>query len=196
MVHHSRATRPATLMTAALLACLTPWSAYAASLAPAAGEKPVEATLLAQKGPAPSIPSGSCNGPAPTSGLIYANLVELCPLVAEMGTARMERGSNGDDYIAASIDGINYAVDVYNCDPDCADLSFTASFEMEGVGIDLMNQWNQTRRFGKAYIREDGDAVIQIAINTRYGVPVETFRDDLVWWETVLEDYVSFIGFR
>lgn len=196
MAHHSRTSKPGILVAAALMAGLTPWSAHAASPVPPAGEKPAEAALLAQKGPAPSIPTASCSGPAPTTGLIFAELADLCPIVAEIGSARLERGANGDDYIAATLDGINYAVDVYNCDPDCADLSFTASFELDSVNVDLMNQWNQTRRFGKAYIREDGDAVIQIAINTRFGVPVETFRDDLVWWETVLEDYVSFIGFR
>ncbi|CAN0604131.1 unnamed protein product, partial [Ectocarpus sp. 12 AP-2014] len=106
--------------------------------------------------------AASCTGPAP-SGQVFANITELCPLVAEVGTARVDRDGNGEQYIAATLDGINFAVDVYNCEPDCADLSFTASFEMEGLTVALMNEWNSTRRFGKAYIRDDGDAVIQIA---------------------------------
>lgn len=173
-------------------ACLLPISVGATVLT--SNEKPSEAPLVAQKAPT-TAPATSCGGSAP-SGLVFANITEICPLIAEIGTARLDRDSNGEEYIAATLDGINFAVDVYNCEPDCADLSFTASFEMEGLTVALMNEWNSTRRFGKAYIRDDGDAVIQIAINTRHGVALETFRDDLVWWETVLQDYVEFIGFR
>lgn len=173
-------------------ACLLPTSVGAAALI--SNEKPSEVALVAQKAPI-TAPAASCTGPAP-SGQVFANITELCPLVAEVGTARVDRDGNGEQYIAATLDGINFAVDVYNCEPDCADLSFTASFEMEGLTVALMNEWNSTRRFGKAYIRDDGDAVIQIAINTRHGIALETFRDDLVWWETVLQDYVEFIGFR
>ena len=168
----------------------------------AAGEKPGIVRVLGQKAPpvtpAPDEPGDSfATVPGGNSGgLVFANLSDLRLLVAEIGSARLERDDNGEDYIAASVNGINYAVDVYNCDPDCADLTFTASFETSGVTTDQMNEWNTTRRFGKAYIRDDGDAVIQFAINTRYGITVETFRDDLVWWETVLDDYADFIGFR
>lgn len=176
--------------TGIVCACFAPLSV--AAVEPVTNEKPLDTALVAQKGPTPS---ASCNGTAP-SGMVFANLDELCPLVAESGAARLERDGNGEQYIAATLNGINYAVDVYNCEPDCADLSFTASFEMDGMTVELMNEWNSTRRFGKAYIREDGDAVIQIAINTRHGIALETFRDDLVWWETVLQDYVEFIGFR
>lgn len=173
-------------------ACLLPINVGAAALT--SDEKLSDMAPVAQKTPI-TTPSASCTGPVP-SGPVFANIDDICPLVAEVGTARVDRDSNGEQYIAATLNGINFAVDVYNCEPDCADLSFTASFEMEGLTVALMNEWNSTRRFGKAYIRDDGDAVIQIAINTRHGIALETFRDDLVWWETVLQDYVEFIGFR
>jgi hypothetical protein len=147
---------------------------------------------VGQKG---SSASSSCAGEVP-QGMVFADIDTLCPLVAEAGTARVQRDGNGDAYIAATIDGINYAVDVYNCNPECADLTFTASFEIDGLTEAQMNDWNRTRRFGNAFIRSDGDVVIQMAINTRHGIAVDTFRDDLIWWETVLNDYVSFIGFR
>ncbi len=167
--------------------------------------KPLEISVVGQKGPAPGISNprtdqlGDAFATVPGSnsgGLVFANLSDLRLLVAEIGSARLERDDDGDQYIVANVNGINYAVDVYNCEPDCADLTFTASFEVDGISDTLMNEWNATRRFGKAYIREDGDAVIQFAINTRYGISVETFRDDMEWWKTVLDDYVEFIGFR
>ena len=182
--------QPTLASMALAFACWLALSANAAALPMT--EKPIDTGPRAQKGPPPA---ASCTGEVP-SGLVYADIETLCPIVGEIGTARLERDSNGERYIAASVDGINFAVDVYNCDPDCADLSFTASFEMDGLSANLMNEWNSTRRFGKAFIRDDGHAVVQIAINTRHGITLETFRDDLVWWESVLEDYVDFIGFR
>lgn len=164
--------------------------------------KPSDMTRVGQKAPvsAPeSDPTGDPFATVPGSnsgGLVFANVPDLLILAAEVGSARLERDDDGQEYVAGSIDNINYALDVYNCEPDCADLTFTASFEIDGITDAMMNEWNATRRFGKAYIRSDGDAVLQIAINTRYGITVETFRDDLVWWETVLIDYVEFIGFR
>ena len=165
--------------------------------------KPHEAVHVGQKAPiTPSSPGVAPERTAATQpgadggSLVFANLEDLLILAAEVGSARFEVGTNNDRYVAGSIDGINYAIDVYNCDPDCADITFTASFEVANLTADLMNEWNASRRFGKAYIRDDGDAVIQFAINTRHGVAVDTLRDDLVWWETVLEDYVTFVGFR
>lgn len=165
-------------------------------------EQPVDVTYVGQKAPTDA-PDGETMGdefatvPGENSGgLVFANIPDLLVLAAEVGSARIDRDDDGQEYVAGSIDGINYALDVYNCDPECADLTFTASFEMNGITDAMMNEWNASRRFGKAYIRSDGDAVLQIAINTRYGITVETFRDDLVWWETVLTDYVEFIGFR
>lgn len=164
--------------------------------------KPADITLVGQKAPvtAPGTdPTGDPFATIPggnSGGLVFANIPDLLLLAAEVGSARLERDDDGQEYVAGSIDGINYALDVYNCDPECADLTFTASFEVNGVTDSMMNEWNATRRFGKAYIRPDGDAVLQIAINTRYGITVETFRDDMVWWETVLTDYVEFVGFR
>lgn len=165
-------------------------------------EQPVDVTYVGQKAPTDA-PDGDTTGdefatvPGENSGgLVFANIPDLLVLAAEVGSARVDRDDDGQEYVAGSIDGINYALDVYNCDPECADLTFTASFEMNGVTDAMMNEWNASRRFGKAYIRSDGDAVLQIAINTRYGITVETFRDDMVWWETVLTDYVEFIGFR
>lgn len=165
-------------------------------------DKPADITLIGQKAPdaAPETdPTGDPFATVPgenSGGLVFANIPDLLILAAEVGSARLDRDDDGQEYVAGTIDGINYALDVYNCDPDCADLTFTASFEMSGVTDAMMNEWNASRRFGKAYIRADGDAVLQIAINTRYGISVETFRDDMVWWETVLTDYVEFIGFR
>lgn len=164
--------------------------------------KPLEITLIGQKAPVNmpgTDPTGDPFATVPGSnsgGLVFANIPDLLILAAEVGSARLERDDDGQEYVAGSIDGINYALDVYNCEPECADLTFTASFEMNGITDALMNEWNASRRFGKSYIRSDGDAVLQMAINTRYGISVETFRDDLVWWETVLTDYVEFIGFR
>jgi hypothetical protein len=172
-------------------------SAQAADVHPQHG-KPLGSAMLAQKAPT-SQTSGETFQTIReglSGELVFANLDDLLILAAEVGAARMEVGNDGSPYIAGTIDGINYAIDVYNCDPVCADLSFTSSFTIDGLTNDQMNDWNASRRFGKAYIREDGDAVLQIAINTRYGITVETFRDDLVWWQTVLEDYVSFVGFR
>lgn len=165
-------------------------------------EQPGDVTYVGQKAPTDAPDSETMGDEFATvpgensGGLVFANIPDLLVLAAEVGSARVDRDDDGQEYVAGSIDGINYALDVYNCDPECADLTFTASFEMNGVTDAMMNEWNASRRFGKAYIRSDGDAVLQIAINTRYGITVETFRDDLVWWETVLTDYVEFIGFR
>lgn len=164
--------------------------------------KPEQPGLIAQKQPAPQ-PSPQPQEPVERftssdeyGGLVFADLEQLHLLLAEIGSVRRETDEQGVTYLAGTVEGINYVVDVYNCDPGCADLTFTASFEMQGMTNDLMNEWNASRRFGKAYIRSDGDAIIQMAINTRFGITTETFRDDLIWWQDVLTDYVEFIGFR
>lgn len=161
----------------------------------------INGAALAQKGPAPApAPERTetfvTNPGGSVGGLLFADIDDLVLLAAEKGAATVERDDDGARYVAAKMDGLNYVIDVYNCDPDCADLTLTASFTLDGITVERINEWNQTRRFRKAYIGSDGDAVIQFAINTRHGITVETFRDDLVWWETVLPEYAEFIGFR
>ncbi|MGD1885733.1 MAG: YbjN domain-containing protein [Cohaesibacteraceae bacterium] len=184
-------------LSAALLAAgvIVPTIAVSVSAAPASFEKPLETRLIGQKAPTPE-PVERFETSDDYGGLGFADLEQLRLLLAEIGSVRLETDNNGQDYLSGTVDGINFLVDVYNCDPGCADLTLTATFEIDGLTNELMNEWNASRRFGKSFIRDDGDAVIQFVINTRYGITTETFRDDLIWWQDVLTDYVEFIGFR
>ena len=152
-----------------------------------------DAVPVAQKAPNRS---ASCTGTGATTGLVFADLPELCPILAESGSARLERYDDGQQYIVGTINGLNYGLDVYNCDPQCADMSFSASFTLDGVTMERMNEWNRTQRFGTAYLDEEGDAWILWTVNTRFGIPAETFRDDIVWWSSIMDNFANHIGFR
>ncbi len=162
---------------------------------PQAQSAPLEgaAAPVAQKTP---VRSPSCTGTAATTGLVFANPTQLCPILAESGSAQIDRNNDGQEYISGTINGLNYSVDFHECETNCTDMSFISSFTLEGITMERMNEWNRTQRFGTAYVDSDGTAWVVWTINARFGISAETFRDDVLWWSSVMENFANHIGFR
>lgn len=172
------------------------------ALALATGPAAAEIRYVAQKQP-PAVtaaPSDQAPSARPDDGalgdLVFADIDALFRFAAEHGSARIESYEDGGRYIAGEIAGLRYVIDIYNCDPACADFTFSAAFSVDAISVDQVNEWNATRRFGQAYVDDDGSAVLQYSINARFGLPAETLRDDFVWWQTILEEYAGFIGYK
>jgi hypothetical protein len=116
---------------------------------------------------------------------------KLLPAFAKFGAAEVTADDSGDPLIKGSIDGITYLVFFYGCTDHagCKNLTFTASWDFDGVDADAVNTWNRTMRFGKAFLDEEGDPAIQMSVNLDYGVTVENFADTVDWWRVVLNQF-------
>ena len=146
-------------------------------------------------------------------GLSVALVVALCaPAVAQTidgnaiddivamafnyGEASLETQANGQPRIAGEVSGIPYQVFFLNCDSGtCEDLNFYAGFSGIKPTMDAMNAWNRSKRFGRAYLDGDLDAVIEYDINLEHGVERENLNAAFGVWSLVLAEFAGSVGY-
>jgi len=108
------------------------------------------------------------------------------------GSARLKKDSQGDPMISGRIDGTRYGIYFYGCDNNhrhCDDIKFGAAWSGKKVTLKQVNNWNRTKRYGTAYLDNDGDPNLDMPVNLDYGVTVENLEDDFSFWEKVLKAF-------
>ncbi len=115
----------------------------------------------------------------------------LLSLLNAVGEASLGRDSSGDPKISGSIDGISYSVIFYGCVNGrlCDDIIFRAGWSGGSVPMRRINDWNRTKRYGKAFLDDDGDANIEMGINLDQGVSLANARDSIRWWQRALTGF-------
>jgi hypothetical protein len=123
----------------------------------------------------------------------------LVGIIQELGyRARLEADGDGDPMIRSSVGGTQFAVVFYGCSDrhdQCQILLFKAGYELQDkVGMDVINQWNATRLFGRAYLDDVNDPWIEMVLNVQGGVTREQFENSFEWWETSVGEFEDQIG--
>lgn len=123
---------------------------------------------------------------------------EILNIARGYGSATMEKQSNGDPRITGKVDGVTYQVYLMNCtnNTNCEDLNFYAGFLDNKQTLDVINAWNRDKRFGKAYLDSDLDAVIEYDVNLEKGVTRENLDAAFNLWTLILEQYTTYIGYK
>lgn len=100
---------------------------------------------------------------------------------------------SGDPRLTSRIDGTGFGVYFYDCtaDTNCQSIQFSAGFDLENpMSMQMVNEWNRGRRFGKVYLDDEGDPYIEMDINVDFeGVGRKNFDDSLDIWRLVLSEF-------
>lgn len=131
-------------------------------------------------------------GPAFADALIDATKPERLHEIARgFGSAELDKDSQGDPRITGRIEGTKYGIYFYGCvkGADCDDIQFSASWSGPKVSLEKINDWNRTKRFGKAYLDKDGDPNLEMEVNLDYGVSAKNIEDSFNWWTKALKEY-------
>ena len=123
----------------------------------------------------------------------------LVGIIQDLGDrASLETDNEGDPMIRSSVGGTQFAVVFYGCNDDhrdCQIVLFKAGYELnDKVGLDVINQWNATRLFGRAYLDEVSDPWIELVLNLQGGVTRSQFERTFEWWETSVGEFEDEIG--
>lgn len=134
--------------------------------------------------------------PEIVDGTDPAALVEI---IQDLGyRASLEVDGEGDPLIRSSVGGTQFALVFYGCSDQhdaCQILLFKAGYELDDkVGMDVINQWNATRLFGRAYLDEVSDPWIELVLNMQGGVTRAQFEKTFEWWETSVGEFEDQIG--
>jgi hypothetical protein len=131
--------------------------------------------------------------------LISGSDVDTILAIAQRhGSAEREDQMNGNPGISGMIGDADYYIYFVNCDPapDCEDINFYAGFYDFQPTLESINEWNRDRRFGKAYLDQDGDAVVELDINLEYGVTADNLDASFQVWALVLSEFAAHIGYE
>lgn len=127
------------------------------------------------------------------------NVDEVANIARGFGSVTLDKSSNGDPMIEGKIEGVSYYLFFRNCADDntqCEDLNFYAGFLDNKQTMEAINAWNRDKRFGKAYLDSDLDAVIEYDVNLEHGISRENLDSTFQVWSLVLKQYADYIGFQ
>jgi len=136
---------------------------------------------------------------AQTQAMIDGNSTdELLNIARGYGSATLETQDSGDPKISGKIEGVTYQVYFMNCteNKDCEDLNFYAGFLDNKQTLEVINAWNRDKRFGKAYLDSDLDAVIEFDLNLEHGISRDNADAAFSLWSLILDQYTTYIGYK
>ncbi len=127
-----------------------------------------------------------------------ASVDEILNLARGYGSASLEAQSNGDPKISGRMDGVLYQVYFMNCtdNTNCEDINFYAGFSDLKPDLESINAWNRDKRFGKAYLDSELDAVIEWDVNLEYGVTRDNLDAAFSVWSLILDQYTDYVGYN
>lgn len=120
-------------------------------------------------------------------------------LMQDLGyRAQLTKDGRGDPLIRSASMGVNYAIYFYGCKngTKCSEIQFSAAFDLvDGTSMAVINEWNISRRYGKAYLDEESDPFLDMDVNLwGGGISPATFKDDLEIWNELLVEFRAHLG--
>lgn len=111
--------------------------------------------------------------------------------------AELTKDSEGDPLIKSGAEGASFLLLFFNCTKgkNCATVQFYAGFDREGsYSLEKLNEWNRTKRFGRAYRDNEGDPVIEMDVDMDDGgMSKALFEDNVEFWTSLLSSFQQFI---
>lgn len=151
------------------------------------------AALLA--GPGAAFGQTNLAGVDPATVIESITPVEVVMLLESRGyPAEAFELDTDTPYVDTTAHGINYSVNLFACEgakvKACEQVQFRAWFERKAADLEaLMTAYDREWVFGKAYVNDDGNMVIEHAFTLRAGVTVANLFDTIELWEGVVEDF-------
>jgi hypothetical protein len=114
--------------------------------------------------------------------------------------AKLGTDKGGDPMITSGASGTNFQIFFYNCtaNKDCATVQFHAGYDLKSSpGLEKINAWNSSQRFGRAYLDKEGDPIVEMDVDLDDGgMSRALFIDNMEFWTSLLGKFERHIGYR
>ena len=124
---------------------------------------------------------------------------ELVSIIQALGyRAVLDTDDTGDPMIRSSTGGTDFSIYFYGCtdNTDCKSLLFKAGYDLDdGTTLEVIDDWNETILFGRAYLDDEADPWLEMPVNMDGGVSRRNFEDNYDWWEVIVAEFEDHIGF-
>lgn len=138
---------------------------------------------------------GAALAASPVSdSLIDASMPEKIVEVARgFGSAELSKDQDGDPYISGRIEGKKYEISFFGCSggSPCHDIRFLTGWNKTKVGMEQINEWNRTKRYGTAHMDKEGDPMLAMTVNLEQGVSRGNLDDTFAYWSHVVKQFAN-----
>lgn len=120
------------------------------------------------------------------------DLAAMRDLARGYGEAELTSVEDGDPVIVGEINGAAYQLFFLACTDehtDCGVLNFYAIWDVQGVAIDAINEFNRTQPFNKAYLTPDNLPVVELNLSMAGGVTRGQLDDAFERWTIALAEF-------
>ncbi len=136
--------------------------------------------------------------PIYAQGLIDGDDVDKIIFIArQYGSAVLAYQTDGNPKIVGQIDNIPYIIRFRNCADGqvCEDMNFRVGF-LAKPPIDSINKWNKTKRFTRAYLDSEKDAILEMDIVIAGGISPESLDKIFSYWRLSLASFIRHIDVK
>lgn len=144
-----------------------------------------------------SLAFGVFSAPAMAQNVV-ADAEQIASVMQKSGYRAEVVGEDGEKrYIRSGAGGKTFAVFMFGCDDDgnnCKTIQLYAGFKTDDPpSLELMNTYAAKKRWGRIYLDDDRDPVIEMDIDLEDGgLSEELFIDNLEYWEVVMANFSKF----
>ncbi len=128
---------------------------------------------------------------------------EIIHIARESGEASVGRDKLRDPVIRAESDGVRYQIGFYGCSlgRDCQSILFKtalkhAQWDEEHPEIDIIDEWNASKLFGRAILTESGYAILEHPVAMGQGLSRQAMRATFSAWTNALEEFADHVDFK
>ena len=138
--------------------------------------------------------------PATAQNIVASDPASMTQVLQSFGyRAELGKDDGGDPKISSASGGATFSIFFYGCTngKNCDAISFSAAFDLNpGSNVALMNDWNQKKRYTKAYLDDEQDPVIDMDVFLgASGISIDSFRFWVDTWERAIGDFKVQIDF-
>jgi hypothetical protein len=146
----------------------------------------------------PGAPAAGAAGAGAEETIDATDPARILAVAQDYGEAALTTDNLGDPLIEGRIGEKDYNLFFYGCDEgrECKSLTFAATWESDDLTDEKMTGWNREKRFGKAYLDQDGNATVEISVNLHGGVTHANFDDTIDWWRLVRAEFADYFDFE
>ncbi|MCC5984036.1 MAG: YbjN domain-containing protein [Rhodobacteraceae bacterium] len=130
--------------------------------------------------------------PAAAQILDHADPQVVADVARGYGSVELDTDAVGDPFISGRIEGTRYVVWFFGCtdNANCKTLLMSAYWDgSPSNALQLVNDWNRDKLFGRAYVDSDGDLTLDQPLTLAGGVTRANLDDWFDWWRLVLREF-------
>lgn len=108
--------------------------------------------------------------------------------------ATLNRPDDENPFIESELSGVKFLVFFMNCNDNhrrCTTIKYYMGFsDAKDATFEEMNDWNKAKRFGRAFIDDEGDPVLEMDLDLDFkGLPRENVNESLNIWASLMDAF-------